>query len=189
MAFAEQVELTVATYAKERIGEEVSHILLVSSFSNIVLLKEKLEEFHAEKGKIPVDTVDPLKAIRQRKGVSLDAFADANNASITVSYGLSLSTPKKLINLLSMEVLDTRKTHQTRQELAKFVTVFVFAFVLGLAIFAIKIYRYDAYLKEIQKSINETQPKVIAIKEKVKRLNFIKAKLNPDQDSLKTVLF
>jgi len=172
-AFTEQIDLTIRTYINEKIGPNISGILLVSSIAEVSLLKEKLMTDYMAK----VEVADPMENVRQKRNLALPAALSEDGVSLAVSLGLVLMKSGKTINLLPEEVTDTRRIKLKRLQWVQFLTLFIITFLLAVGVWGIHIYKGSRYLKELQFQIDKTKSAVKKIKEKQRRFNFIKKRL------------
>ena len=195
--FIEQIELTVATYAKDRIGDDIARVILISPMPDINLLKEQLmARCHPGEGgapaagamKIPydtkrnlflIDTADPLCVLAQKKGLDAPRRLGASGVSLAATAGLALAQPKKLTNLLPAEVRDTRRLHQSQRQWLRFGALFLCACALGAGVFGAALYRNTAYLRQLEKAADTAASKTRMIEEKIRRLNVIREKFAP----------
>ena len=174
VAFLEGIGLTLTTYTKENIGEEILRIILISTMNEVDLLKKRLEAEY----KLPVVILHPLGNVPQKKDFKLQD-SDRFGVSLAVGVGLIVGDLGKSINLIPLEVSDTKATQQRRQEWFKLAMLFILTSILTVSIFAVRAYKHSVHLRQLQKKIDETEPTVNKIKGKMKRLEFINERLNP----------
>ncbi|HOW35220.1 MAG TPA: pilus assembly protein PilM [Candidatus Omnitrophota bacterium] len=193
----EEINLTVATYVKENIGENISRGLLVSSLSQIAILRERMEaenkalasgaesgdNTEAERGRrlyaVNPETLNPLTNIPQKKSFKKPIALEQAGVSLAVGLGLVLEKPEGLVNLIPSEVSSTRENRKRRQEWSRLIILLVGVVLLFMGTIAVKIYKNSMYLQQLQGKISEAEPAVREVKEKVRRLNFIKERFNP----------
>lgn len=193
----EEINLTMATYAKENIGENISRVVLVSSLAQIATLRERMEAENktfisgAESGgnvaaarglhqhSISLETFNPLANIPQKKSFKKPIILEQAGVSLAVGLGLVLQKPEGLINLIPSEVSSTRKDRQRRQEWFRLIILLVGVVLLSVSTIAVKIYKNSMYLQRLRGRISEAEPIVREVKEKIRRLDFIKERFNP----------
>lgn len=181
-AFLEEISLTLATYTKESIGEEIVQITLVSCATEIGLLKEKLSvEF-----KLPVTLLKPTDNVLLRKNLNLP-LTEKMGVSLCVGLGLVLDDSEKIVDLMPKAVSGRREVSRRRQEWAKFISLIFLVACLCLGVLGVKAYKRSSYLWQLQKNINASEPAVSQIKEKIRRLQFIKERLNPSGSALDVI--
>ena len=171
--FLGEISLTIETYLRENIGEAVGQITLVSSLREVNLLKSRLEAEH----KVPVSILTPFHQINQKKDLSIPLL-DKMGVSMVVGLGLLLDNSRKLINLMPLEVSDRQEVRVKQQQWFRFLTLFLLLAALVVSVFAIRLYKNSSYLNQLDQKIKEMEPKVNAIKDKMKRLDFIKERMD-----------
>ncbi len=180
--FSQGIDLTLATYAQENIGENIEKIVLVSSAAEIVLLKAHLEKEY----QLPVVTIDPLEDIAVEKNLQIPELKK-QGVCIAAGIGLALRPSSKVMDLMPKQVSLRREEKKRQTEYAKcLILIFVVA-GLFFGIFAGKIYKSSAALSAVRKEISATQPKVKAISDKIKRVEFLKQYLHPKTSAIDVI--
>ncbi|MFA5059225.1 MAG: pilus assembly protein PilM [Candidatus Omnitrophota bacterium] len=174
-ALMEEINLTMATYAKERIGDEVGKMILISAMDRASLLQDQLKTEY----KMNIETISPFLNVLQKKDLNAVSLLAQSGISMAATIGLTLAGSRKLINLLPTEVSDKREVKRQKQESLKFLVLLGLLFVLAVLIFAGKLYKNQIYLNTLERQHNEIKPIVNKVNEKIKQLNFIKEQLNP----------
>lgn len=173
-AFIEEVGLTLTTYTRENIGEDITKLFIVTTLPEVGLLKEKL----AVEYKLPIETAQPLDNLPQKKDLRLPILESAG-LSLAVGAGLCLADMKTLIDLIPAEVSGSRAIKAKQTEWLKFFTLLILTGILTCAAFGVKAYKSSADLRQLQKKIETTQSRVDAVKEKTKRIDFMQKRLSP----------
>lgn len=171
--FMKQIGLTIRTYEKEAMGPAIAEIIIASSISTAFLLKEALKQHYS----VNINIVDPISNISSPKGVNLSSIVGGEGLSMTVGLGLILSRLEKPINLIPLEIRDIKKIKQQKREGIKTTILFLIAFFLCILAFFMKTYKDGLYLRRIQSDINSHKPEVKEVKEKMRRLRFLRGKL------------
>jgi len=174
-AFVEQIHLTMTAYQKENISDVFSKITLFSSIKEILFLKEKLEAEY----KVPIEAINPLGEVFRRKDLLLPDALERGGASLAVGLGLGLTENRKMINLLPVEVSDTRKIKQKRREWVKAGLLSAVVAALLIGIFSLSAYKKSQYVDQIAALVEETEKKVAQIREQSKRMEVLEEKLAP----------
>lgn len=172
--FLAEISLTVATYAKQNISQDMGQITLISSSSETALLKNRLEADY----NIPVKLLVPLDHLARKKDLKVP-FLDQTGVSLAVGSGLLLDTPHKFVNLMPAEVSDKQEVRAKQKEWLRFSVLFLALAVLVVSVFAVRLYKDSAYLSQLTGEIKKNETAVNAVREKIKRLDFIKERMNP----------
>ncbi len=172
--FLEEIQVTISAYQKENPGKDISRMLVSSSLSQAVLLKNKIE---AELS-ISTDVVDPLSTIGKSKDLQLPISLYQKGVSLMLGVGLCLSKQDKLINLLPAEVSLSRETQYLKQEWVKLVVLVGIAGGLLVTGFGLQIYQKRSQLKTLEQKFTESRSKVDAIKRKMEQLDVIQKQFN-----------
>ncbi len=165
--FAEQVDLTLKSFKKERMGPDIQGFLIAGDTRAAHFLKEKLsEEF-----KLPVETVNAFDNIPCQKEVDFKSSLDGGFAS-AVGWGSVLAfAAGHPMSLMPTEINDTKISLNKRSQWIRSFLLGAASLILVTAAFNIKIYqdmnglnRLQAKLKEIKPRIQQAQ-KVMAVVE------------------------
>ena len=172
-AFIEQVGLTIATYAKEKIGEDIAEIIFVGALRDAHVLKTRLEAEY----KLPVKFFRSLEHVTVKKDIKM---LDLDRLGISLAVALGLMTGlETFVNLMPIEVSGKREMKAKRQEFLRLLFFIGLIMILVGFIFAIRIYKQEFYLRQIEQKNTEIVERVNIIKEKVKRLDFMNGRMSP----------
>ncbi len=173
--FAEQIGLTIMTYIKEKLGEEIKKVILVSNAEEIILLREKLEnEYH-----ISVDIMNPFENVARKGNLNFPLILNQENVSAVVGLGLLMGAKKGLINLVPPDIADSRKNKKHRLEIMKFSLLLFVTVLLSIGALRVNLYERSSYLLLIDREIEDLKPKVRRLQDKYNRMEFIRQRLNP----------
>ena len=180
--FIEEIDLTLETYTREAIGGAPEKMVVASPISQGKLLQTRLEAEY----QIPVVTMNSTQNILLEKNVRLPDF-DKTGASVSAGLGLVLGDVPQRVNLMPKEISSRRETKKQQQEYFKCLGLFVLLIVLLVLIFSQEIYKSSVVLSGLQKQISAAEPRVKAINEKKKHLEFMKNYLNPSGSAIDVI--
>ncbi|MFH1360895.1 MAG: pilus assembly protein PilM [Candidatus Omnitrophota bacterium] len=174
-AFIEQIGLTMMTYTKEEIGEDIEKIVVISNAPSATDVKEKLSEEY----RVHVETADPFEQMATKRHFHLPLIFTEDGLSSAVNLGLVLFGQKKLMNLLPAEVASSRELKKRKREWIKFLILFFLAFFLSVGVFGVQLYENKVYLQELESALEQREPLVKSVQEKMKRTALIQERLKP----------
>ena len=175
-----QIHLTLSTYKKEKIGQEISKIVLTPSSGDIKNLAKRLEaEFS-----ISTEVLDSQIIISGEKELSLPNQIVQCEASSSVILGFAIGRKEKLIDLLPPEVYKKQERQIKRKELVFLGILLVLVIISIMSAVFVKMYKKEQYIKLLKTSLKQTNPKAKNISQTIKKLELIKQRLNPKISSI-----
>jgi len=170
--FIKQIQLTLGTYKRENMGPEVSKILLVSSISQLSVLKEKLmEEF-----KLPVETATPVDNLPVAKGFDIASLIGDGGLTATAGLGVILGDSGQLINLIPADFHLSKIAHLQKKQWFNLGVSAASVVVLLMVSFFVDVYSYSNRLKKLQDKSAELKPQAEEARKKIGFFNFINEK-------------
>ena len=181
-AFVEEVGLTLTTYTRENIGDDITKLIIVTTLAQVSLLQEKLSaEF-----KLPIETLQPFDNIPQKKDLRLP-MSEGAGLSFAVGAGLCLADPKTLIDLIPSEVSGSRAIKAEKAQWLRFFILLIVTGTLLSAAIGAQTYKSSLTLGQLHKQIEATQPKVDSIKDKTHRIQFMRQWLSPNVTAIDVI--
>lgn len=170
----EQVELTFGAYNKEKMGGDISKIIILSKTPEAVTLAEKLKEYY----KLPVGNVAVMDSLISDKSLDALSLKEAEEgASVLPAMGFLSTEGKPSINLIPPELLDTRKSKIKRRAFMRFSIMLVVTIFLGAGAFSMSIHQDSRKLAVIEEEISQTESAVKLAQEDTQFLKFIDEEL------------
>ena len=164
----QQIEVSVGIYRKENMGSDIQKMVIVSSMSEAMELRPKLEEEY----KIPIEVMSPFDNVMCQKKINLSSLKNQGGLSLSAAIGLLLTDSKNTLNLLPKEVFTTKQSKIRRKELIKFSVLFVIASLLGISILGIEIYQKSSEIGALQEKADQIK---VLVKKAKKDLDFMGA--------------
>ncbi|MBF0533051.1 MAG: PilN domain-containing protein [Candidatus Omnitrophica bacterium] len=146
VGFFDQIDLSVKSYRKEHLGDDVESIFVVSSLPEMTTLNHTL----AEKFQLPVVFYSPVENVYSAGAPIVNQIKECPGLSLTVCLGLLFSDRKNLVNLVAqdMRVLSTAKTQ--RQRRSHFLFFFFLSIALGFSIWGIDMFYRMIQLQRVK---------------------------------------
>ena len=170
---ADQMGLSLSIYHEERLGPEVGKILIPSSCTEALVLKNKLEN----KLGLPVEITCPLENVFYSSRVDKVISQKHYPFSITAGLGLLLTKRKDLINLASEEIHAEKQIRTQRLQLAKFILLSFIVAILSVSSWFIDIHKKGTRLELLRSEIVRLQPQLKDAGQKTKFVKFFDKKL------------
>jgi len=176
--FVHQINLTISAYQKEKMGGDVTSILLVSIHNEMGPLADQIQKEYS----FPVKIINPMDNVVYSQDVALARVWESEKTSVGGALGIVLSPLKKFSNFLPKDVTENRKTRQVQKEWVKSGILLGLIILFGGLSFGVESYQKSEYFQKIQKEIKRLKPQVKDIQEKTYRIQVIK-------DSFKNRIF
>jgi Tfp pilus assembly protein PilN len=172
--FAKQLEWTIVSYTKEKLGPPISQILILSSLDNATGLKEELEKSFS----IPVQLVRTPQDVPLHKSFTWSPSLLQDGPSITAALGLLQSDHKIAIDLLPREIREIRSHLEKRQQWIRFgVVTFLMLLVVGIAL-SLDYFKQSTYLKDLQDQVKTTKKDAQAVEKQAQQVTVLKSLIN-----------
>lgn len=166
LGLVDQIELSIGTYRKDNMGQEIQKIIIISSLSQTVDIKRRLEETL----KISTDITTSFDNVFCHKSTNLASLKNQEGLAVTVGLGLLYAEPKNMVNLLPKEVHASKVNKLKKRELFRFFILVTMIILLGFSFMGIDIYRKNIQVGEIEKQLKKTEQGVRLAE---KKLEFI----------------
>jgi Tfp pilus assembly protein PilN len=153
---ADQVQLSLSAYQKERLGPQPEKILILSTQKEGEALKERLSGEWS--GKIKV--LMPLHGTPGLSSSKDSAPQLRKTCALTAGLGLILSNTSHMMNLAPVEVHQAKQKREQKHRLVKFICLMLMAAVLGVSGQFIDIHKNRTALKALKRTIENLKPQV-----------------------------
>ncbi|MBF0479718.1 MAG: PilN domain-containing protein [Candidatus Omnitrophica bacterium] len=128
--FFDQIELSLKLYRKERFGDEIGKIFVVSSLKEMTELAGTLEKrFH-----LPIEFISPVDNVFSSGVPIVNQIKEHPGLSLSVCLGLGASDSKSLVNLIAKHIRDEKIAHGKQKQLYQFVGLTFLALFLTVCI-------------------------------------------------------
>ncbi len=170
----EQLSLTLATYRKEKMGEEISEVLIIGDAQETDQLIEKLRS----RSDIPIYVIPCLEGFPCEKTISAAEAWKKHKVSLSVITGLLFSDFQNFLSLLPVEVVDSREKKQKKRQWIKTGVLFFVAAVLSILVLGFDGFQNRRELKEVNGRLNQIKPKVKDFQDKIRQVRILNEELN-----------
>ncbi len=161
---AEEIKRTLASYAE---AKKVSKIFFVQPNETI----EGLKAFLEQSLNLPCEVLAPLNNLTCQKEVSFQQ--KSLGPSLLRVLGMALDTREHKLNLLPLPLRKKQEFKWRRKRLYKTVMLFLGIVLLGLLIFAKKIYEQQLRIFYLDREIEKTAPFAMNAESMLKKIELI----------------
>ncbi len=172
--FVKQVALSLQTYQKEAIGEEIKDIVILSVLPQAQTLKAKFET----ELKVPVHILTGYENIFIQNSINMAELKTRTDTTMAVLLGLMIAPLHKHINLTPQEFHDINQAGVSRQRWIKFALLSVVAVLLGSGILGLRYIQKRNVLNSIGFQIEELKQESRTAQQKMKFMELIKSRLD-----------
>jgi len=178
--FLREVHLTLSTYRKEKIGQEISKIVLTPSSEYIKNLAKRLESDFS----IPTEVLDPSIIVSRKKRLSLPDQIVKCEVSGSAILGFAVEKKGKIIDLLPSEIHKEQERGVKKKEFVFLGILLILTIVSVMSVIFTKIHKKEQYIKSLEASLKQTNPEAKNIAQTIKKLELIKQRLSPKVSSI-----
>ncbi len=148
--FVHQIDLTLKSYLKDKMGPAVTDFVLVSTLAEAGLLKERLESEHKKE----VELASPLDDLPPSVKSAQDMTSwERSGYSVAVGLGVVLGNTDRFLNLVPAEVQDSKAISAGRKKWLRCFALSAITVVLLVAIASVDIYKQTGYIGRLQDRI------------------------------------
>ncbi len=170
--YLQQIQMTVETYARERMGSALSRFYILSD-RPVVSLQRQLET----SGIPGVEVISPRGISMRQKKDRQPQFTDQEDLSFTASLGCLGLPVFEGMNLIPAEIIQSKSSKVKRKELFKFWAVLTSACILLWVAFNLDNYQKGRQLAAMKAEIKAIQPDVRKAEETIQSIEFLKDKI------------
>lgn len=178
--FLEEIKNSFATYQKEKLGPNISKIILTGASNYFLSWVERLKNELA----LEVEIQEPQKYIQMEEGLEVPSGGKDKSVSLVNIFGLLLIEPELSINLLPLSVRQEQES-RVRKKTSLFSIIFlIFIFGALISLILLKIFQKENYLNRLDFELKKISPQAQEIQQMNKRLEFIEDRLNKQGTSI-----
>ncbi|MBF0532551.1 MAG: PilN domain-containing protein [Candidatus Omnitrophica bacterium] len=163
----DQIELSIKLYRKERFGEEVGKIIVVSSVNLIPEISETLNK----RFNLPVEFYSPAENVYSSGTPIVNQIKDCAGMSLSVCLGLGFSESKTPVNLIAKHVRDLKDARRQHKQIVQFICLFVLTLALSVAIAGIDPVFKTVALTKIKARVSSLNQNTSDAEEKINLVN------------------
>jgi Tfp pilus assembly PilM family ATPase len=178
-----QIHLTFSSYKKEKIGREISRLILMPSCDNTRDFSIRLQEELA----IPTQVLDVQSIIALDKGISLPAQINRSQLCAASVLGFAISERKDFLDLLPPEAHRQRTVHARKREFITLGVLLFFTVASFICAIYVKVYKKERHLKALEEYLDRTNSEADDITKMGKRLKLIKQRIAPEVSSIDVI--
>jgi len=171
--FVNQLGLTIGTYKKERMGQGVSKIVIFSH----VHINDQLKNFINDNFQLPIEVINPYEEERMGKKFKKADLFEKKMVSVCGALGYLLDDSRQMVNLMPVDVIDTKRLNSRRRSLIRSIFTIVLFLALGAGAMAVHLYHKMRYLDQLQVEADSTQRGMVNAEKKIESLRFIRDKI------------
>ncbi len=171
--FLNQINLTIKSYYKERMGNDIAGILILANSPAATGLVDRIKNDY----QIPIAIVNPEHGFGAKKNDPVPEELMDDSIAIAANLGLLTAPLNQLLNLLPSEVTANRQSTQRKQQ---WITLGSYSAVICLLLFLIgglQWFKNKDYVEQLKNKIKDVKPQVSLAEEKIRRFEFIQEKL------------
>jgi len=168
--FAEQIDLTIRSYRKDKMGPEIDHFVVVSTRKEVSFLKEQIEQEY----KLKVDALTPVDHLPCSKELNLAGLWEGSGVSVAAVTGPLLTDIGGSFNLLPEGVRDDKSAKFKRSQNVQSALLAACALLLVVGALNVESYRDARRLNRIKNKLAEMKPATEKAKQTVQLVNFVK---------------
>jgi Tfp pilus assembly PilM family ATPase len=168
--FLRQIEWTITSYTKEKLGPAISQIIILSSLDNVTGLKEELAKHYT----IPIQMVRTPQDVPLHRSFAWQPSLLQEGPAIASALGILQSGQKLVMDLLPKAVREARSNVESRQQWIRFATTAVLMIVvIGVAL-SLEYFRQRSYLKTLETEVVFSKKEAAVIDKKAKQVAILK---------------
>ena len=168
--FVEQIDLTIRSYQKDKMGPDVNHFMMITTKKEVSLLKEQLQNEY----KLNIAVRTPIDNLPCSKDLNLSFIWQESGLSIAAVTGPCFSGAEGILNLIPEEIRDTKAVKFKRDQGVKSALLVAGVLILAVGAFNVESYRDARRLSRIKSKMSEMRPATDKAKKMVKVVDFVK---------------
>ena len=178
--FLEEIKRSFSTYQKEKLGPDISKIILTGASNYLLPLAEKLKTETA----IEVEIEEPEKHIEKSEDLVFPAGGKIRSVSLVNLFGAVLTEPKSTLNLIPSDIRRQQEA-QVKKKTYLLTTLLLVLIVSGLvSLISLKVFQKESYLSQLEYQVNKTSPQAQKIQKMIRRVELIEQRLNSQGTSI-----
>jgi len=172
--FLRQIDLTLATYHREGMGERIGRIIVVAPpLENNLFLAQLKSEYD-----VPIDLQSWDNQNFLSKEVSTSKANLIHDVSWAVLLGLVCSPDGKRINLLPREIADRQEKKQKKYQWFLSGVLLIIIFILAAGIAELKIFQNKKHLDLMHNKTKDMEAQFQQVNGMLKSIQFVQEQLN-----------